>query len=151
MPVGNGGPRKPYTDLQIQFYLNAFLVRLDAFFRSKISVEEKCRFLQELLGSRGKHFSQINPTLIDTKANLNTDVLHDICKVCGIPFTEFEKEDAFINVLMLKRRNEIAHGEEVYLKESEIDDLSARAIGIMRTFRNLLENKIYDGSFLEQS
>jgi hypothetical protein len=143
--------RKPYTDLQIQFYLNAFLVRLDAFFRSKVSVEEKCRFLQDLLESRGKRFSQINPTLIDTKANLNTDVLHDICKVCGIPFTEFEKEDAFINVLMLKRRNEIAHGEEVYLKESDIDDLSARAIGIMRTFRNLLENKIYDGSFLEQS
>jgi hypothetical protein len=143
--------RKPYTDLQIQFYLNAFLVRLDAFFRSKVSVEEKCRFLQDLLESRGKRFSQINPTLIDTKANLNTDVLHDICKVCGIPFTEFEKEDAFINVLMLKRRNEIAHGEEVYLKESDIDDLSARAIGIMRAFRNLLENKIYDGSFLEQS
>jgi hypothetical protein len=143
--------RKPYTDLQIQFYLNAFLVRLDAFFRSKVSVEEKCRFLQDLLESRGKRFSQINPTLIDTKANLNTDVLHDICKVCGIPFTEFEKEDAFINVLMLKRRNEIAHGEEVYLKESDIDDLSARAIGIMRAFRNLLENKIYDGLFLEQS
>lgn len=78
-------------------------------------------------------------------------MLHDICRVCGIPFTEFEKEDAFINVLMLKRRNEIAHGEEVYLKESEIDELSARAIGIMRTFRNLLENKIYDGTYMEQS
>jgi RiboL-PSP-HEPN len=104
--------RKPYTNLQIQVYLTAFLVRLDAFFRSKASVEEKCRFLQELLESRGKRFSQINPALIDTKANLNTDVLHDICRVCGIPFTEFEKEDAFINVLMLKRRNEIAHGEE---------------------------------------
>jgi RiboL-PSP-HEPN len=25
--------KKPYTDLQIQFYLNTFLVRLDAFFR----------------------------------------------------------------------------------------------------------------------
>lgn len=100
---------------------------------------------------RDKRFSQINPALIDTKANLNTDVLHDICRVCGIPFTEFEKEDAFINVLMLKRRNEIAHGEEVYLKESEIDELSARAIGIMRTFRNLLENKIYDGTYMEQS
>lgn len=143
--------RKQYTDLQIQFYLNAFLVRLDGFFRSKVTVEEKCRFLQELLGSRGKRFSQINPALIDTKSNLNTDVLHDICRVCGIPFTEFEKEVAFINVLMLKRRNEIAHGEEVYLNESEIDELSARAIGIMRTFRNLLENKIYDGSYMEQS
>jgi hypothetical protein len=78
-------------------------------------------------------------------------VLRDICRVCGIPFTEFEKEDAFINVLMLKRRNEIAHGQEVYLKEGEIDDLSARAVGIMRTFRNLLENKIYDGSYIEHS
>jgi hypothetical protein len=36
-------------------------------------------------------------------------------------------------------------------RDSEIDELSARAIGIMRTFRNLLENKIYDGSYMEQS
>jgi hypothetical protein len=136
--------------LQVQFYLNSFLIRLDSFYQRKGTVEEKCRFLQELLGSRHERFSQISPALIDTKANLNTNVLHDICRVCGVPFAEFEKEDAFIDILMLKRRNEIAHGEEVYVKEGEIDDLSARATGIMRTFRNLLENKIYDKSYMEQ-
>jgi hypothetical protein len=140
--------KKQYAELSVQFYLNAFLVRLDSFFRSRAGVEEKCKFMEEVLGSRNKRFSQINPSLIDTKANLNMDVLRDICRICGVPFSEFEKDEIFINVMMLKRRNEIAHGEEVYLDESEIDELSNRVISIMRTFRNLLENKVYDSSYM---
>ena len=137
-----------YTKLETQIYLNSFLVRLDAFFRSRGSVEDKCKFVEDVLKSRDQRFSYINPALIDTKANLNTDVLRDLCRICGVPFTDFEQEGTFIDVLILKRRNEIAHGEEVYLKEEEIDDLATRAVNIMRLFRNLLENKIYSRSYM---
>jgi hypothetical protein len=139
-----------YTQLEIQIYLNSFLVRLDAFFRSRGSVEDKCKFVEDVLQSKDKRFSHINPALIDTKANLNTDVLRDLCRICGIPFNDFEKDKTFIDVLMLKRRNEIAHGEDVYLKEGEIDDLVDQAVNIMRLFRNLLENKVYGQSYLAQ-
>ncbi len=137
-----------YTKLETQIYLNSFLVRLDAFFRSRGSVEDKCKFVEDVLKSREQRFSHINQTLIDTRSNLNTDVLRDLCRICGIPFADFEKDGTLIDVLMLKRRNEIAHGEEVYLKEEEIDDLATRAVNIMRLFRNLLENKIYSLSYM---
>jgi RiboL-PSP-HEPN len=96
--------KRPYTQLQRQFYLNSFLARFDAFFRSKAGVEEKCRFMEEVLASKDERFSWINPKLIDTKANLNTDVLRDLCRICDIPYTEFESEERFINELLLGRR-----------------------------------------------
>ena len=136
-----------YSKLETQIYLNSFLLRLDAFFRSKVSLEEKCQFVEDILSSREQRFSYINPALIDTKSNLNTNVLRDLCKICGIPFSEFEKEETFIDLLMLKRRNEIAHGAESFPLEDEVDDLASRAVSLMRLFRNLLENKIYLGSY----
>jgi hypothetical protein len=142
--------KRRYTQLETQLYLNLFLIRLDAFFRSKGSVEEKCKLVEDILRSREKQFSRINPALIDTKANLNTDVLRDLCKICGISFADFEKDSTFIDVLILKRRNEIAHGEEVYLDDGEINDLVDRVVSIMRLFRNLLENKIYNRAYLAQ-
>ena len=137
-----------YAKLENQIYLNSFLIRLDAFFRSRGSVEDKCKFVEDVLKSRDKRFAYINPALIDTKANLSTDVLRDLCRICGVPSTDFEREATLIDVLMLKRRNEIAHGDEVYLKEGEIDDLATRAVNIMRLWRNLLENKVYSPSYL---
>ena len=136
-----------YTNLETQIYLNSFLVRLDGFFRTKGNVEEKCRFVEDVLKSREQRFSYINPALIDTRSNLNTEVLRDLCRICAIPFADFEKEETLIDLLMLKRRNEIAHGAEVYLAEDEIDNLADRAVNIMRLFRNLLENKVYLRSY----
>jgi RiboL-PSP-HEPN len=143
--------KRPYTELKDQFYLNSFIARIDAFFRSKAGVEEKCRFMEQILSSRDRRFSWINPNLIDTKSNLNTDVLRDLCIICGIPFAAFEKEEGFINELLLGRRNKIAHGEEVYLGESELDGFVDRLVNIMRLFRNLLENRIYDQSYLAEN
>ena len=107
--------------------------------------------MEDVLSSKDKRFAWINPDLIDTKSNLNTDVLRDLCRICGIPFAEFQKEERFINELLLGRRNKIAHGEEIYPGESEIDSLVDRLVNIMRLFRNLLENKVYDLSYLVES
>lgn len=143
--------RLPYSQLETQIYLNAFLPRLDSFFRSRGTVEEKCRFIEEILTARSRRFAQINPSLVDTKANLNTDVLRDLCKICGITYGDFEREATFIDVIVLKRRNEIAHGEEIYPGENEIDDIADRAVAIMRLFRNLLENKVYTRQYMAAS
>lgn len=140
--------RFSYDELQRQFYLNAFLMKMDNFYKSKASISSKCHFLDQVLDSRGERFSQINNALVDTKSNLSIEVLRDICQVCAIPVEDFVAHETFLNVIVLKRRNEIAHGEEVYLEEDEIDDIIDRIIGLMRTFRNLLENKVTQRAYL---
>jgi hypothetical protein len=46
-------------------------------------------------------------------------------------------------VILLKRRNAIAHGQQTFVEADEIDDLVADVLALMSFFRNLLENKIY--------
>lgn len=49
--------------------------------------------------------------------------------------------------MILKRRNAIAHGQQEFIEESDIDSLIADALGLMDHFRSLLENKVYTKSY----
>jgi len=59
----------------------------------------------------------------------------------------FEAHRTFLDVLLLKRRNAIAHGQQEFIQEDEIDDLVARVLGLMEAFRDLLENKVYTKAY----
>jgi hypothetical protein len=81
--------------------------------------------------------------LIDTRSNLNTDVIKEICLICAVDPSQFETKRVFIDQLVLKRRNAIAHGQQEFIRESEVDDLVAQILGLMQHFRKLIENKVY--------
>jgi MAE_28990/MAE_18760-like HEPN len=53
--------------------------------------------------------------------------------------------------MLVKRRNEVAHGYETYIARDEVDDLVSKVVGLMRLFRNALENKVYQRSYLAAS
>lgn len=137
-----------FSQVHQQFYVNSFLAKLDGFFMSRAGLSERCNFIDDVLRSKERRFSRIDAALIDTKSNLNSNVLADICKICGISFSLFESEVEFIDLVVLKRRNSIAHGEEQYVDEKEMDALVDRMLTLMRTFRNELENHVYTKAYL---
>ena len=63
-------------------------------------------------------------------------------------FSYFEAKTAFIDVILLKRRNSIAHGEITYIKSDEMDDLVNEGVGLMRAFKDSLQNKVYMAAYL---
>src|SRR5262249_50319750 len=128
--------KHPFSSLERQIYTNSFLARLDALHRDRTSLESRCRLVNDILDGTEERFRYLHPTLIDTRSNLNTDVIKDICIVCGIESTYFETNRILIDVIMLKRRNAIAHGQQEYIREDEIDDLVANVLSLMTTFRN---------------
>lgn len=131
-----------YNTLDRQFVRNYFLPRLAALSASKISVAERCFLIDELLDSSERRFTHVNDDLINTKANLNFDVLNDICLVCGISMELFADSATFIDVILLKRRNSIAHGEDTLIAFDEMDEIVERTIKLMRIFGNELENSV---------
>jgi hypothetical protein len=140
--------KKPYQELDPQFYRNSFLVRFDALFRSRMGTQECCDFIDTILSSRPNRFSYINPQLIDTRSNLNTDVISDICIICGIDKTFFESERLFIDSILLKKRNAIAHGQEEGIEFEEMDNFVDSTLALMTQLQSLLENKIYQKGYL---
>lgn len=132
----------PYNALDRQFVRNYFLPRLAALSTSKISVSERCNLIDEVLDCAERRFTHVNDDLINTKANLNFDVFTDICLVCGLSVALFEDSATFIDVILLKRRNSIAHGEDTLIALDELDEIVESTIGIMRSFGNEIENRV---------
>ncbi|WNB74477.1 MAE_28990/MAE_18760 family HEPN-like nuclease [Methylomonas koyamae] len=140
--------RKPYLDFERQIYINSFLIRLDALYKTRIGLNERCKLVTDILDGSNSRFSYINPDLIDTKSNLNTDVVCDICTICGIDSSYFQNKKTFIDVILLKRRNAIAHGQQENIQLNDLDEFVSEVLSLMSYFRNLLENKAYTKAYL---
>ncbi|MBT2337366.1 hypothetical protein J7E49_26130 [Variovorax paradoxus] len=136
-----------FTQLDKQFLRNYFLPRLAALSVSKTSITERCALVDEVLSSSGQQFRRVNDDLINTKSNLNFEVFADVCIVCGLPADSFSNKATFIDVILLKRRNAIAHGEETLVAIGELDDITVEVIGLMRSFGDLLENHVYTQTY----
>lgn len=131
-----------YADLDSQFLRNYFLPRLAALSSSRSSISERCALVDEILTSSDRRFSRVNEELINTRANLNSEVLADICLVCGIPGEEFSDRSTFVDVILLKRRNSIAHGEDTLIDVAELGEITRETIALMRGFGDALENHV---------
>lgn len=132
-----------YDQLDRQFLKNYFLPRLAALSTSKTSLEDRCNLVDEVLQSGEKRFSKANDDLVNTKSNLNSDVLADICLICGLGVDRFADKTTFIDVVLLKRRNSIAHGEDTFVSIDDLDALADETISLMRSFKDALENQVY--------
>jgi hypothetical protein len=139
--------KKPFAEFERQIYVNSMLGRVDAVHRGRVSLEERVKLINDILDGGMGRFSYLNPELIDTRANLNTDVIKDICIICGVDSNHFEQNRTFLDIIVLKRRNAIAHGQQEYIHADEIDDLVAKILALMSSFRNLLENKVYTKAY----
>lgn len=71
------------------------------------------------------------------------------CERCGVDHSDFEDDEIFVDRVLLKRRNAIAHGEDEMISVDEMDQLVYRVLSLMSRFSNLLENVIYQKSFLK--
>lgn len=134
--------RFSFGELNRQFLHNYFLPRLAALSTTKTSIADRCSLVDEILNASTRRFSRFNEDLVNTKANLNFDVLVDICLVCGISPALFTDKATFIDVFLLKRRNGIAHGEETFVAIDDLDDLADETIALMRAFGDALENHV---------
>ena len=136
-----------YKDLNRQFLRNLFLPRLAAQSTTKKSIEERCRLVDEILNSFEDRFSRVNEELVNTKANLNYAVFSDICLICGLAASAFVDKATFVDVLLLKRRNSIAHGEDTFVEIEDLDEMANETIEMMRTFGDALDNQVSLGNY----
>lgn len=132
--------KRPYNRLDPQFLRNLFLPRLAALSRSGSSLQDRCALVDEILSSHTKQYARVNDDLINTRSNLSYSTFSEICLVCGIHPNLLQDRETFIDTLLLKRRNAIAHGENTFIAVTELDQLTSETIEIMRRFGDQLEN-----------
>ena len=137
-----------YASLNRQFLRNHFLIRLASLSVAKTSVSDRCRLIDDVLEASNRRFSRADDEIINTRANLSFSVFLDICRVCGVSEGLFSDNEIFVDVVLLKRRNSIAHGEETFIELEDLDTIASQTISIMRVFGEALENHIYTRAYL---
>jgi len=136
-----------FSTLSAQFTRNHFLPRLSALSSSKVKLRGKCELIDEILELSSKKFSRINPDLINTRSNLSFEVFSDICLICDLPPDLLGDKQTFIDIMLLKRRNAIAHGEDAFIDVKDRDDIANGSIELMRRFGDAIENHVCSNSF----
>ncbi len=140
-----------YDQLERRVTHNRFLPRLAKLAATKGGFAERCELVNAILDCGEDRFSRLDADLINTKANLNYEIFSEICSVCGVSIETFSTHETFIDVLLLKRRNSIAHGEDTFVSIDDLDEVSATTIELMRQFSHALENQACSRSFLSSS
>lgn len=136
-----------FSSLSLQFTRNHFLPRLAALSSGKASISARCDLIDEILDASVKKFRKINPDLINTRSNLSSEVFRDICLICDLPLDLLDDKVIFVDVLLLKRRNAIAHGEDAFVDIDGREDIVNGTIELMRRFGDAIENHVFSDSF----
>lgn len=132
--------RLRFFDLHPRFYEVRFFKELAASWQSGYT--DRVKLVAKILSSRDERFSRFPKDLVNTRSNLNSSVLEELCLICAIGFDDFDGESDFIDRILLKRRNEVAHGENVFLAAINPDDLVDRTTALMRLFRDKLDTSV---------
>ena len=89
--------------------------------------------------------------VIETRDNLNSEVLEEILAIFGIDYSGYATKKAFVDDKLLYYRNNIAHGKKLDVDESEYNLLHDVILSLIDQFRNDLENSACTSSYLRSS
>lgn len=77
---------------------------------------------------------------VKTESNLKSDVFSNIAASLGIMTTFYEGYYNFMDDVLLKNRNKIAHGEYILVSIDEFDSMCKDVILIIRAYKTDIEN-----------
>lgn len=81
-----------------------------------------------------------NENIIKTGSNLNSSILREILSTIGLDYSAYELKNNLIDVILLKNRNSIAHGQFIELDDVEFNELHKEIIWMMDDIKTKLSN-----------
>lgn len=85
--------------------------------------------------------------VIDTQSNLSTTALKEILWCLGLDYQLYESKEKIIDLKLVGRRNHVAHGESLTINVEDFVEMVDEVLGLMATFKNLLENSCITESY----
>jgi hypothetical protein len=128
-----------YNELAINFVAVAMKNKLkEAAETNKASVfTEVTKFV---LTQTNQRSSMPNDEIVTTASNLKSSILREITCVLGLDYSFYQTREIIIDEQLIKRRNEIAHGEYLSLNYDDYKNLQIQILEMMEYFRNQVEN-----------
>lgn len=74
--------------------------------------------------------------VIETKSNLKFWVFRDICIIIGVDYKKYQLKEKAIDILLVERRNNIAHGKYLSIDYNDYITIYDMVIQMMRDIKN---------------
>lgn len=84
----------------------------------------------------------------DAESNLNSEILEKITKRMDMHFFELDANRTFIDSVILKYRNDFAHGDWIYVDTDRALEISNKVVLLLDSFSNELQNIIVQKKYL---
>lgn len=101
-----------------------------------------CQIVDFLLNNLNQRATIPDNNIIKTGSNLNSKILKEILTTVGLDYKEYELKNNLLDLVLLKNRNSIAHGEDIELNEINCTELYSDILAIMDDIKNRLSNSI---------
>lgn len=86
---------------------------------------------------------------IDTKSNLNSEVLKEITMKVGIDYSLYELKENLIDERFLGFRNAVSHGEYREIDETDFIEIFHEITNLIETYKNQILNSAIQKSYLK--
>lgn len=141
-----------YSELKQNFMALAMKEDLKTFdTTNKASLHNK--IVNDIRCNDGKKAKIPYEGIVKTGSNLKSEVFIEIMETIGLNYKEYEPDFKLLDEVLLKMRNEIAHGERLEvlsLDEDRFDELYAVINNMMNKFITQVENAVYLKDFLKK-
>ncbi|WP_414690677.1 MAE_28990/MAE_18760 family HEPN-like nuclease [Oceanicaulis sp. UBA2681] len=87
---------------------------------------------------------------IDLESNLSSKVLKKLCAQIGIDYVAFETRSVFIDEILLRNRNRVAHGEHGNIDSDTFENLSEQVTDLISIFHNQIDNSVASSAYRKQ-
>jgi len=112
---------------------------------------ETAKALENILASGARRTRFNAKGNVSTDSNLSSRVLERIASTIGVDYAIFAPSAPLIDTALVDRRNHIAHGQLEYVDEERFSSLMNEIFGLMRTYKNIIENMIVRGEYKRPS
>ena len=141
-----------YSELKQNFMALAMKEDLKTFdTTNKASLHNK--IVNDIRCNDGKKAKIPYEGIVKTGSNLKSEVFIEIMETIGLNYKEYEPDFKLLDDVLLKMRNEIAHGERLEvlsLDEDRFDELYGVINNMMNKFVTQVENAVYLKEFLKK-
>lgn len=104
-----------------------------------------------MLDGLSSRLSISTETAINTRSNLNSDVLEEIVVTLGIDYSAFQSKKHLIDATLLASRNQIAHGQYLEFDIKNYLELHDEVITLLETFRSEIEAAVLNKKYLRSA
>ncbi len=103
---------------------------------------EKIASIMEGIADPSYKFSINIDELVDAESNLTSGILEKILSNIGIQTNAFKTKSQYIDSVILKFRNDYAHGGFEYINADQAIEISEKVLELMSLFKTEIENSL---------